>query len=148
MLNDQRKLSKLADPLLQGRYPMRSLYQAIAVASMCIQEEATARPLIADVVTALSYLESQTYDPKGVPAYSHRLDRRSRGLREENFGRENQEDGRKCDVHGIDRGETPKEVASVMNKDVDRERAVAEAMMWGANSREKQRASMKEALPP
>lgn len=151
MLNDQRKLSKLADPLLQGRYPMRSLYQAFAVASMCIQEEAAVRPLIADVVTALSYLESQTYDPKEAPAYSYRPERRrSRGSMEENLRRENQEDEKKWVVYGVERDETPKEIASIMKKDVDREtereRAVAEAMMWGANWREKQRANMQEAL--
>ncbi|KAF2292934.1 hypothetical protein GH714_029966 [Hevea brasiliensis] len=44
LFNDRRKFSKLADPRLQGRYPMRGLYQALAVASMCIQEQAAARP--------------------------------------------------------------------------------------------------------
>ena len=53
----------MADPLLQGRYPMRGLYQALAVAAMCLQEQAATRPLIGDVVTALTYLASQTYDP-------------------------------------------------------------------------------------
>ncbi|KAE8686709.1 Serine/threonine-protein kinase PBS1 [Hibiscus syriacus] len=53
--------SETADPLLQGRYPMRGLYQALAVAAMCLQEQAATRPLIGDVVTALTYLASQTY---------------------------------------------------------------------------------------
>lgn len=53
----------MADPLLQGQYPMRGLYQALAVAAMCLQEQASTRPLIGDVVTALTYLASQTYDP-------------------------------------------------------------------------------------
>lgn len=53
----------MADPLLQGHYPIRGLYQALAVAAMCLQEQATTRPLIGDVVTALTYLASQTYDP-------------------------------------------------------------------------------------
>jgi serine/threonine-protein kinase PBS1 len=44
---------------------MRGLYQALAVASMCIQEQAAARPLIGDVVTALSYLANQAYEPNG-----------------------------------------------------------------------------------
>lgn len=48
----------MAAPLLQARYPMRDLYQALAVAAMCVQEQATMRPLIADVVTALTYLAS------------------------------------------------------------------------------------------
>lgn len=35
---------------------MRGLYQAVAVACMCIQEQASARPLIQNVVAALSRL--------------------------------------------------------------------------------------------
>lgn len=46
----------LADPLLDGKYPIKSLYQAVAIAAMCLQEEASTRPLIGDVVTALEYL--------------------------------------------------------------------------------------------
>ncbi|KAE8685558.1 Serine/threonine-protein kinase PBS1 [Hibiscus syriacus] len=63
LFKDRRKFPKMADPLLQGRYPMRGLYQALAVAAMCLQEQAATRPLIGDVVTALTYLASQTYAP-------------------------------------------------------------------------------------
>lgn len=48
----------MADPLLEGNYPLKGLYQALAVAAMCLQEEASNRPLISDVVTALEYLSS------------------------------------------------------------------------------------------
>ena len=58
----------MADPLLQGRYPMRGLYQALAVAAMCLQEQATLRPMTHDVVTALNYLASQPYEPTPVPS--------------------------------------------------------------------------------
>ncbi|KAJ6417358.1 hypothetical protein OIU84_003135 [Salix udensis] len=44
------------DPLLKGNYPLKGLYQALAVAAMCLQEEALTRPLMADVVTALEFL--------------------------------------------------------------------------------------------
>jgi hypothetical protein len=54
----------MADPALHGQYPSRGLYQALAVAAMCVQEQPTMRPLIGDVVTALAYLASQTYDPE------------------------------------------------------------------------------------
>uniref|UniRef100_A0A453ARI5 Protein kinase domain-containing protein n=1 Tax=Aegilops tauschii subsp. strangulata TaxID=200361 RepID=A0A453ARI5_AEGTS len=64
MFRDRRKFCQMADPLLQGRYPKRGLYQALAVAAMCLQEKAASRPLIGDIVTALSYLASQHYDPK------------------------------------------------------------------------------------
>ncbi|CAN6206412.1 unnamed protein product [Urochloa humidicola] len=63
LFRDRRKFCQLADPLLQGRYPKRGLYQALAVAAMCLQEQAASRPLIGDVVTALSYLASHPYDP-------------------------------------------------------------------------------------
>ncbi|EPS66443.1 hypothetical protein M569_08334, partial [Genlisea aurea] len=63
LFKDRRKFPKMADPLLQGQYPMRGLYQALAVAAMCLQEHAATRPLIGDVVTALNFLASQTYDP-------------------------------------------------------------------------------------
>ncbi|KAH7429069.1 hypothetical protein KP509_09G029200 [Ceratopteris richardii] len=63
LFKDRRKFPYMADPLLQGQYPMRGLYQALAVAAMCLQEQASTRPLIGDVVTALTYLASQTYDP-------------------------------------------------------------------------------------
>ncbi|XP_020253516.1 serine/threonine-protein kinase PBS1-like isoform X1 [Asparagus officinalis] len=138
MFNDRRKLAKLADPKLQGRYPMRGLYQALAVASMCIQEDATTRPLIADVVTALSYLASQAYDPSMGPASIHRSrSGRSATEKGEDGGGSS---GRKLEVDGLEKDESPREVTSV-NKDFDRERAIAEAKMWGANWREKRRAS-------
>lgn len=54
----------MADPMLQGQYPARGLYQALAVAAMCVQEQPNMRPLMADVVTALTYLASQNYNPE------------------------------------------------------------------------------------
>lgn len=62
LFKDRRKFPQMADPLLQGKYPMRGLYQALAVAAMCLQEQGETRPLIKDVVTALTYLASQTYE--------------------------------------------------------------------------------------
>ncbi|GJN14201.1 hypothetical protein PR202_gb00993 [Eleusine coracana subsp. coracana] len=70
LFKDRRKFPKMADPLLQGRFPMRGLYQALAVAAMCLQEQAATRPFIGDVVTALSYLASQTYDPNAPVQHS------------------------------------------------------------------------------
>ena len=62
----------MVDPLLQGQYPARGLYQAFAVAAMCVQEQPNMRPYIADVVTALSYLASQKYDPETQPIQGFR----------------------------------------------------------------------------
>ncbi|KAL3520663.1 hypothetical protein ACH5RR_018812 [Cinchona calisaya] len=67
LFKDRRKFSQMADPLLQGQYPAIGLYQALAVAAMCVQEQPNMRPLVADVVTALSYLASQKYDPETQP---------------------------------------------------------------------------------
>lgn len=46
----------MADPLLEGEFPKKGLNQAVAVAAMCLQDDASIRPLISDVVTALSFL--------------------------------------------------------------------------------------------
>ncbi|PKA56908.1 Serine/threonine-protein kinase PBS1 [Apostasia shenzhenica] len=133
MFYDRRKLSRLADPLLKGRYPMRGLSQAVSVASMCIQDEAAARPLIADVVTALSYLTAKTHDPNAAPAASaHRPEdlRTTHGSTDdkfENFGKDDHE-----------RDYSPREIATkVPNREFDRQQALADAMIWVSSWREK-----------
>lgn len=72
MFRERSKFAQMADPGLQGKYPPRGLYQALAVAAMCVHEQPTMRPLIADVVTALAYLASQRYDPAPPPQRSPR----------------------------------------------------------------------------
>ncbi|KAL1807348.1 serine/threonine-protein kinase PBS1 isoform X1 [Daucus carota subsp. sativus] len=144
LFNDRRRFAKLADPRLQGQYPMRGLYQALAVASMCIQEQAAARPLIGDVVTALSYLANQAYDSSSVPGHGYRLngdrdEKNNRGsgrfLRNDMGGGS----GLKWDLEGSEKDDSPKETARTLNRDLERERAVAEAKLWGENLREKRR---------
>lgn len=148
LFNDRRKFAKLADPRLHGRYPMRGLYQALAVASMCIQEQAATRPLIGDVVTALSYLANQSYDPNAAHGHIYRGsgDRDERRNREERSARVTRNEdgggsGRRWDLEGSEREDSPRETARMLNRDLDRERAVAEAKMWGENWREKRRQS-------
>ncbi|MED6186891.1 Serine/threonine-protein kinase pbs1 [Stylosanthes scabra] len=146
LFNDRRKFSKLADPRLQGRFPMRGLYQALAVASMCIQESAATRPLIGDVVTALSYLANQAYDPNNAghgyrgsgDDKRNRDDKGARLLKNDEAGGS----GRRWDLEGSEKDESPRETARMLNRDLDRERAVAEAKMWGENWREKRRQSL------
>lgn len=60
----------MADPVLEGEYPVRGLYQALAIAAMCLQEQPNMRPLVADVVTALEYLALQIYNPLIHPVQS------------------------------------------------------------------------------
>ncbi|XWS54046.1 hypothetical protein CRYUN_Cryun10bG0055000 [Craigia yunnanensis] len=146
LFNDRRKFSKLADPQLQGRYPMRGLYQALAVASMCIQEQAATRPLIGDVVTALSYLANQAYDPNAAGhGYRGSGDKDDKRYRDERGGRVSKNDGgasgSRWDLEGSEKDDSPRETARMLNRDLDRERAVAEAKMWGENWREKRRQS-------
>ncbi|XP_058771075.1 probable serine/threonine-protein kinase PBL7 [Vicia villosa] len=73
LFKDRRKFTQMADPMLQGQYPSRGIYQALAVAAMCVQEQANMRPVIADVVTALSYLASQNFQPNTQTVQSSRL---------------------------------------------------------------------------
>ena len=137
LFNDRRKLPKMADPRLEGRYPMRGLYQALAVASMCIQSEAASRPLIADVVTALSYLASQSYDSNAALA-SRKPGGDQRSKPGENGRVVSRNDETSSSGHkspGKDREDSPRDLPGILNKDFDRERMVAEAKMWGDRER-------------
>ncbi|GMP21810.1 hypothetical protein CsSME_00000088 [Camellia sinensis var. sinensis] len=57
IFRDPKRFPELADPLLKGKFPERSLNQVVGVAAMCLQEEPSVRPLISDVVAALSFLQ-------------------------------------------------------------------------------------------
>ncbi|AES67537.2 receptor Serine/Threonine kinase [Medicago truncatula] len=72
LFKEQRKFSKMVDPLLEGQYPARGLYQALAVAAMCVEEQSSMRPVIADVVAALDFIASHKYDPQVHPIQSSR----------------------------------------------------------------------------
>ncbi|OMO96021.1 hypothetical protein CCACVL1_05119 [Corchorus capsularis] len=56
VFKDPSRFPELADPVLNGEFTIRALNQAVAVAAMCLQEEAAVRPLISDVVIVLSFL--------------------------------------------------------------------------------------------
>ncbi|XP_062210843.1 probable serine/threonine-protein kinase PBL7 isoform X2 [Phragmites australis] len=53
-LVNQKDFHKLADPALQGQYHAISLYRALAVAALCVNQRANMRPPMADVVEALA----------------------------------------------------------------------------------------------
>ncbi|XP_037408196.1 receptor-like cytoplasmic kinase 185 [Triticum dicoccoides] len=172
LFKDRRKFPKMADPMLQGRFPMRGLYQALAVAAMCLQEQATTRPHIGDVVTALSYLASQTYDPNAPTQHTRS---NSSTPRARNVGGRNSEQrngrspnhlsprtskhggevsrtsstggdsGRRSGLDEIDMaGSQAGSPAQTGRKRetpriADRQRAIADAKIWGENSRERKR---------
>ncbi|CAH8309843.1 unnamed protein product [Eruca vesicaria subsp. sativa] len=74
LFGDPKKYPEMADPVLENKFSERGLNQAVAIASMCVQEEATTRPLISDVMVALSFLSMSTEDgvPTTVPTSSFR----------------------------------------------------------------------------
>ncbi|XP_015693238.1 probable serine/threonine-protein kinase PBL25 isoform X1 [Oryza brachyantha] len=51
-----RRCHELVDPLLRGEYPDKDFCQAVAVAAMCLYEEASSRPTMSDIVVALGFL--------------------------------------------------------------------------------------------
>jgi len=107
MFKDQKRFVELVDPLLRGDYPVRGLNQAVAVAAMCLQEEATVRPMMTDVVTALRFLVTEeTSAQHTIPPSPDR----------------------ELGDH------------SLLDKEIveDRQRAVQEAIEWGARSRNHQ----------
>lgn len=53
------KFYRLVDPLLHGIYPEEWVNQVIVIAAMCLHEKADRRPTIREVVSALTYMESQ-----------------------------------------------------------------------------------------
>ncbi|KAK4764144.1 hypothetical protein SAY87_013582 [Trapa incisa] len=60
---DPKLFPGMADPLLDRLFPEKALNQAVATAAICLQEEASVRPLMSDVVTTLSFLLAITDDP-------------------------------------------------------------------------------------
>ncbi|KAF3965201.1 hypothetical protein CMV_010592 [Castanea mollissima] len=90
LFRDRKKFTLMADPLLKGNYPVKGLYQALAVAAMCLQEEADTRPLMGDVVTAIEHLATPRDDGKVASDLSKSSGAHAGSVREEsgNRGRE------------------------------------------------------------
>ncbi|XP_029126973.1 receptor-like kinase LIP2 isoform X2 [Cajanus cajan] len=62
IFRDPKRYPDMADPNLNKNFPEKDLNQVVAIAAMCLQEEAAARPLMSDVVTALSFLSTTPPD--------------------------------------------------------------------------------------
>ncbi|XP_049343411.1 probable serine/threonine-protein kinase PBL26 isoform X1 [Solanum verrucosum] len=116
IFKDTSRYSELADPLFKGDIPKRSFNQAVAIAAMCLQEDPTVRPSISDVVTALTFLWAESGERFGSPVSPV---------------------SPSLPVSSSDNEESHEE-----NKITERERAVAEAIEWGSNSR-----TQNETLP-
>jgi len=124
VFKDPQRYPELADPKLEGNFPMRSLHQAVAVAAMCLNEEPSVRPLISDVVTALSFLgidpmnqDPQVLSPIDMPSPTQKNEESSATL-------------------------------SLLDDDsaVERQKAIDEAMEWGSNTRNKPRPDSSSSL--
>jgi len=63
MFKDQKRYHELVDPLIKKEYPAKALNQVVAMAAMCLQEEDSVRPLMADVVMTLGFLTAMPPDP-------------------------------------------------------------------------------------
>ncbi|KAL2482109.1 putative serine/threonine-protein kinase PBL25 [Forsythia ovata] len=78
IFRDPTRFPKMADPLLKREFPITSLNQAVGVAAMCLQDEPLVRPLISDIVAALSFLAVAPPDApvpaRLVPLLSSRVD--------------------------------------------------------------------------
>lgn len=68
LFRDPKKFPDMADPRLNREFPEKDLNQAVAVAAMCLQEEAGVRPFMSDVVTTLSFLSTTPPPPEAIPA--------------------------------------------------------------------------------
>ncbi|CAN1269689.1 Probable serine/threonine-protein kinase PBL26 [Linum perenne] len=109
VFQDTTRFRELADPLLNNDFPVRGMNQAMAVAAMCLQEDAAVRPYMTDVVSALSFLGTPPRSAEGFPA-SPPVEKKG------------------------DCGEMMQKKAVVDAQ--ERKREVAEAIEWGANSRQ------------
>ncbi|KAF5187050.1 Receptor-like cytoplasmic kinase [Thalictrum thalictroides] len=111
---DPSKYPAMADPLLEGDFPVRGLNQAVAVAAMCLQEESDVRPLMSDVVTALSFL-AMTPETEGNSAPPN-----------------------VCSSPSTDKMSIDEKDKHDDDSSQERERAVAEAIEWGSNHKRSQ----------
>ncbi|KAK7303285.1 hypothetical protein RJT34_14188 [Clitoria ternatea] len=73
LIKDRTKFSLMADPALKGQFPVKGLFQALAVAAMCLQEEADTRPYMDDVVTALTHLAVHKIGEKDIAGESIKI---------------------------------------------------------------------------
>ncbi|RDX86088.1 putative serine/threonine-protein kinase PBL23, partial [Mucuna pruriens] len=70
LFEDRTKFTLMADPLLKGQFPVKGLFQALAVAAMCLQEDAETRPYMDDVLTALGHLAVHKVGEKDIAGES------------------------------------------------------------------------------
>ncbi|XP_066361588.1 probable serine/threonine-protein kinase PBL25 [Miscanthus floridulus] len=119
LLRDRKRYNELVDPNLRGEYPEKDLSQAVGVAAMCLQEEASVRPYMSDAVVALGFLAEM---PAG---YKHKS-------------------GPILQMKQVGDPSLTNSGSAKQDKDAyNRQKAVAEAIEWGS-LRQKQKAQSPE----
>jgi len=68
IFREPKRFPDLADPRLNKEFPVTGLNQAVGICAMCLQEESAVRPLVADLVAALSFLAMPQPIPPPAPA--------------------------------------------------------------------------------
>ncbi|CAD6341522.1 unnamed protein product [Miscanthus lutarioriparius] len=128
-------------------FPSRGLYQALAIAAMCLQEKAKNRPPIREVAAALSYLASQTYDRNNSAARCNRAGPSTSRVLDDQIGQDTtfaNQHGAQMSMHGQTNHVMPevKETSwsgngshrggrgRITPNGADRERALADANVW------------------
>ncbi|XP_042389118.1 probable serine/threonine-protein kinase PBL7 [Zingiber officinale] len=66
-LNHRKTILRLTDPYLRHCFPPQAFQQLVYISSMCLKEQAHARPTMTDVVATLDVVASQPYAPE--PAF-------------------------------------------------------------------------------
>uniref|UniRef100_A0A2C9W0U1 non-specific serine/threonine protein kinase n=1 Tax=Manihot esculenta TaxID=3983 RepID=A0A2C9W0U1_MANES len=107
LLKDRGNFLKLADPLLRGHFSISLLKKAVGVALTCLNENASRRPSSTELVTAMDYLVSNKYEAGG-----------------------SNETWPEIDL-------TPSVNPEIVETELDRDCAVAEARKWVESCREK-----------
>ncbi|KAG4379798.1 hypothetical protein AAZX31_16G049100 [Glycine max] len=110
MFRDKRSFPRLVDPRLKGNYPGSYLSNTIELAAMCLREEPHQRPSAGHIVEALEFLSSKQYTPKV---------------------------SNTVNSAGMESVESPKETSVILPQESERERAVAEAKLWGETWRQR-----------
>ncbi|KAJ1283146.1 hypothetical protein BS78_03G106700 [Paspalum vaginatum] len=156
LFKDQRKFPNMADPLLRGRFPRRGLYQALAIAAMCLQEKAKNRPPIREVAAALSYLASQTCDRNNTAAHRNRAGPSTSRVLDDQISLDTtlaNQQGTQMSMHGRTHhvmtevketswsGSNRAGRGRVAPNGIDRERALADANVWAEAWRRQEKAS-------
>lgn len=123
LFRNPKRFREMADPLLKNKFPETSLNQVVGVAAMCLQEEPSVRPLISDVVAALTTLNMDEPIPES-PS-SLKKDNIDTDEYEQNnsdneaLPKKNEDDSSENDQQNIHYNQTVETIENVFDNDED-----------------------------